>query len=134
MQEGKEKGRKAHSRLFHSLLPAFLHFISSRGWMELEPETEDEKRRGWSHNAADIAKELHVTRKFVYTVSVPLPSSGNVHRCLPPPPLPPRVPFYSNDADSETLFPKYSLKIHFYEQTRAIAREEQVGGTQHSRF
>lgn len=51
-------------------------------------DPEDEKRRGtgkrgWSHNAADIAKELHVTRKFVYTVSVPLPSSGNVHRCPP---------------------------------------------------
>lgn len=38
----------------------------------------------------------------------------------------PRVPFYSNDADSETLFPKYSLKIHFYERTRGIARRTRV--------
>lgn len=91
-RRGRKKGRKEakrkreKERLFHSLLPAFLHFIFSRGWVEepeLEPEDEDEKRSeggtGWSHNAADIAKELHVTREFVYTVSVPLPSSGNVH-------------------------------------------------------
>lgn len=85
-----EKEKRERERI-HAFFIPFCPFHSSilfpavAGWRsrELEPEDEDEKRReagtGWSHNAADIAKELHVTREFVYTVSVPLPSSGNVH-------------------------------------------------------
>ena len=64
--------------------------------------------RGEGRMAADIAKELHVTRKFVYTMSAPL-APCNVYWW-------PRVPFWPNDADSRKLYFLSTKRIHFYER------------------
>lgn len=57
--------------------------------------------------AADIAKELHVTRKFVYTMSAPPVMCTDD----------PRVPFWPNDANSRKLYFLSTKRIHFYERT-----------------
>ena len=64
--------------------------------------------RGEGRMAADIAKELHVTRKFVYTMSAPL-APCNVYWW-------PRDPFWPNDADSRKLYFLSTKRIHFYER------------------
>lgn len=88
--------------------------------MEEQGSNQDEQRKGartgWGHNA-DIAKELHVTRKFVYTVSVPLPSC-NAYWC---------PAFHSTPMTRILkLYFLSTLKIHFYERTRRIARQHVV--------
>lgn len=77
--ERRKIRERRHSRPFHPLPLAFHHFISPwldgrAGWLEPGKEKKLGKKgaRGGGGVAADIAKELHVTRKFVYTMSAPL--------------------------------------------------------------
>lgn len=74
--ERRKIRERRHSRPFHPLPLAFHHFISPwldgrAGWLEPGKEKKLGKK-GVGRVAADIAKELHVTRKFVYTMSAPL--------------------------------------------------------------
>lgn len=119
-KERRRRREREHSRSFH---PFCLRssILFRRGCMEEQGSNQDEQRKGartgWGHNAADIAKELHVTRKFVYTVSVPLPSC-NAYWC---------PAFHSTPMTRILkLYFLSTLKIQFYERMRRIARRHVV--------
>lgn len=105
------RGEKYEKGGVHALFTPFRSrstILFRRGWMEeLDGSSQEKKRslakRGWERRgrlAADIAKELHVTRKFVYTMSAP-PAPSNVYW------WPPRSILAQWRGFSETLFLKH---------------------------